>query len=57
VRVAAIRELLDRGFGRPGSDSQSALEIPIRDGSDHSDRPRLGRLGQWEQESELPGRI
>jgi hypothetical protein len=33
TRIAAIRELLDRGYGKPGSgsgsDSQATLEIPI----------------------------
>ena len=32
TRVSAIRELLDRGYGRPGPDSKVALEFPI-DGS------------------------
>ena len=32
TRVSAIRELLDRGYGKPGSDSKVALEFPI-DGS------------------------
>jgi hypothetical protein len=28
TRVAAIRELLDRGYGKPGSDTKVALEFP-----------------------------
>jgi hypothetical protein len=34
TRIAAIRELLDRGYGKPSFDSKVALEIPIRDGDD-----------------------
>jgi hypothetical protein len=33
-RLAAIRELLDRGYGKPSFDNKVALEIPIRDRTD-----------------------
>ena len=37
TRIAAIRELLDRGYGKPSFDSKVALELPIYDGSDRDD--------------------